>query len=202
MTITHLFFDIGGVLGTNGWDHEQRQAAFARFGIDGTDFEDRHREMVASLETGRASLDEYLAETLFYTPRPFTVREFKAFMVSLSQADAETVGLARELSRTGRWTMATLNNESEELNRHRIEAFGLTGIFRVFFTSCWLGCTKPARRIYDLALAMAQADPRASVFVDDRERNLEPARALGMQAVLFRGAAQLREDLARLGVMT
>ena len=34
MEITHVFFDIGGVLGTNAWDHEQRARAAERFGLD------------------------------------------------------------------------------------------------------------------------------------------------------------------------
>src|SRR4029077_9164798 len=32
MNISHVFFDVGGVLGTNGWDQHQRAAAVARFG--------------------------------------------------------------------------------------------------------------------------------------------------------------------------
>ena len=35
MPPTHVFFDIGGVLGTNGWDTEQRASAAAEFGLDG-----------------------------------------------------------------------------------------------------------------------------------------------------------------------
>jgi putative hydrolase of the HAD superfamily len=200
VSITHLFFDVGGVLGTNGWDHEQRQAAFAHFGIDPAEFEDRHREIVASLEAGRATLDEYLAITVFYKARSFSQGDFKAFVLSLSKPDAAAIAIARDLARSGRWRLATLNNESEELNRHRIRLFGLAEIFGAFFTSCWLGTTKPARRIYDLALAMSQAEPAASVFVDDRERNLATARSLGMQTVLFTGAEKLRGDLAALGV--
>jgi FMN phosphatase YigB (HAD superfamily) len=38
------------------------------------------------------------------------------------------------------------------------------------------------------------------VFIDDRERNLEPARLLGMRTIAFKDARQLRVDLAGLGV--
>jgi len=34
MEIRHIFFDIGGVLGSNGWDREQRQSAVERFGLN------------------------------------------------------------------------------------------------------------------------------------------------------------------------
>jgi putative hydrolase of the HAD superfamily len=200
VALTHLFFDIGGVLGTNGWDHEQREQAFARFGIDKASFEDRHKEIVASLEEGRISLDEYLATTVFHQPRRFTPDELKAFIFSLSAPYTDSIALARALAGTGKWRMATLNNESEELNRHRLRLFGLRDIFGVCYSSCWLGVLKPARRIYELALAMSQAEAGSSVFVDDRERNLAPAAALGMTTILYTGAAQLRADLAAHGV--
>src|SRR5262249_2611751 len=102
----------------------------------------------------------------------------------------------------GRYRLMTLNNESAELNQHRIDVFGLSDIFTAFFSSCWVGVLKPARRIYEVALAMAQAQPDASVFIDDRERNLEPARALGMRTIAFKDVGKLREDLGKLGVVS
>jgi FMN phosphatase YigB (HAD superfamily) len=47
---------------------------------------------------------------------------------------------------------------------------------------------------------MTQARPEASVFIDDRERNLEPARLLGMRTIAFSDAGRLKEELAGLGV--
>ena len=202
MTITHVFFDIGGVLGSNGWDREQRAAAVRHFGLDAADLEDRHHESSATLEQGRMTLDEYLRCTVFYRPRPFGVDEFKAYMLAQSVPFPETIDLARVLARAGRYRLMTINNESAELNQHRLEQFGLRDIFITFFSSCWVGIMKPARRIYEVALAMSQAEPAASVFIDDREQNLEPARHLGMQTIRFTDAPSLRQDLAGLGVHT
>jgi putative hydrolase of the HAD superfamily len=202
VTVTHLFFDIGGVLGTNGWDREQRAAAARHFGFDVAELEDLHGEAVAMLEQGRMALDEYLRNTVFYRPRPFNLEEFKACMLAQSAPFPETIGLARALARTGRYRLMTINNESAELNQHRVERFGLRDIFITFFSSCWIGTLKPALRIYEVALAMSQADPDSSVFIDDRERNLEPARTLGMQTIRFTDALRLRQDLAELGVHT
>lgn len=202
MTVTHIFFDIGGVLGTNGWDREQRAAAARHFGLDMAELEDLHGETVAMLEQGRISLDEYLKNTVFYRSRPFGLEDFKACMRSQSVPFPETIELARALARTGRFRLMTINNESAELNQHRLEHFGLRDTFITFFSSCWVGVLKPARRIYEVALAMSQAEPLSSVFIDDRERNLEPARALGMQVIRFTDALRLRQDLAGLGVHT
>jgi putative hydrolase of the HAD superfamily len=202
VTITHVFFDIGGVLGTNGWDREQRAAAARHFNLDLEELEDRHDESIAILEQGRMTLDEYLRCAVFYRPRPFTSDEFKAYMLAQSVPFPETIDVARKLERTGRYRLMTINNESAELNRHRLEHFGLRDIFITFFSSCWVGVLKPALRIYEVALAMSQAEANRSVFIDDRERNLEPARTLGMRTIRYIDAIQLRQELASLGVQT
>ena len=72
-------------------------------------------------------------------------------------------------------------------------------LFDVFFSSCWLGVRKPTKVIYERVLGMTQAEPASSVFVDDREQNLAPARALGMQTILFTSAEQLSRSLVELG---
>ena len=200
MTISHVFFDIGGVLGSNGWDREQRAAAARHFRLDAAELEDLHGETIAMLEQGRTGLDEYLRNTVFCRPRSFGPEEFKAYMLAQSQPFPETIDLARALAKSGRYRLMTINNESAELNQHRLEQFGLRDIFITFFSSCWIGILKPARRIYEVALAMSQAEPEASVFIDDREQNLEPARALGMQTIRFTDALGLRQELAALGV--
>jgi putative hydrolase of the HAD superfamily len=195
--IRHIFFDIGGVLGSNGWDKEQRQRAVEHFGLNADDFHWRHEEVMGEWEEGRITLDEYLDVAVFYTARPFSRDEFVAFMYSQSVPNEATIAIARSLSADSRYTLMTLNNESEELNIHRIEAFGISQIFEAFISSCWLGVRKPIRKFYHRALGIAHAEPASSLFIDDRQQNLTPASSLGMNVILFRSASQLRSDLER-----
>jgi len=202
--INQVLFDIGGVLGSNGWDREQRAVAVEKFALDSEDFQYRHEETVGAFESGQISLDEYLDVTVFWQPRAFSRDDFKRFMFSLSTPWADSLDVVRRLrqrtrGRPTRVRMATLNNESRELNEYRIRYFGLCELFDVFFSSCWLGVRKPTRQIYERVLGMTQADPASSVFVDDREQNLAPARALGMQTIRFTSADQLSRSLAGLG---
>lgn len=195
--IRHIFFDIGGVLGSNGWDREQREQAVRRFGLDAEDFQWRHEEVVGEWEEGRITLEEYLDIAVFYVDRPFSRRDFVDFMHAQSVPDQTTIGIARALSERERFTLMTLNNESEDLNIHRIGAFGISEIFEAFISSCWLGVRKPMRRFYNRALGIAQADPATSLLIDDRQQNLTPATTLGMNVILFKSAPQLRSDLER-----
>lgn len=200
MSISHLFFDIGGVLGTNAWSTVQRTRAVEHFRLDAAEFEQQHRDAIGTLEQGRMTLDEYLDATVFYRERDFSRQEFVAFMRAQSRPDPSTIGLARRLADGGRYRMMTLNNESLELNLYRIDRFGLRDIFEAFFSSCWLGHTKPSHRIYQLALGISQAPPDRAVFIDDREPNLAPARALGMRTIHFTNGERLEGELAELGV--
>lgn len=197
---THVFFDIGGVLGTNGWDTEQRTNAAAEFGLDG-EFDARHREIAGDWELGRLTVDEYLDIAVFYQPRPFSRDAFYAWMKDQSRPFEESVRLARRVAERGQVSLFTLNNESAELNQHRIEKFGLADIFDAFFSSCWLGVRKPTPRIYTVALAATQASPAQALLIDDRTQNLGPAAARGMRTILYRNPAQLEEALVSEGLL-
>lgn len=200
MPLTHVFFDIGGVLGTNGWDREQRQRAEATFGLD-AEFERRHEELVGEWEIGRVTLDEYLESAVFYTPRPFTFDTFKEFMLGESKPNLETIAIARELAERRAETLCTLNNESAELNQHRIEIFGLKPIFSAFLSSCYLGIRKPYRPMFERALGIAQALPENVLLIDDREQNIVPARQLGFLTHHYQSPAGLRQALGMLQLL-
>lgn len=201
MDITHVFFDIGGVLGTNGWDREQRARAAERFELD-EEFDSRHHEIVGEWETGRITMAEYLESTVFYSPRSFTREALIEAMLEQSEPYPETLLIAEDLrARNPGLRLMTLNNESAELNVHRIESFQLRPLFSAFLSSCWLGLRKPSRLIFERALGIAQASAERVVFIDDREQNLAPARALGFQTVRFTDASSLEKALADLKLL-
>jgi len=199
-TITAIFWDVGGVLLSNAWDHEQRQQALTHFHLDEVEFESRHEMLVSSFERGKITLQEYLERTIFYRPRSFTLDAFKQYMFSLSQPHPDTLQLAKDLSHSCKYLMSTINNESKELNLHRIQTFGLREIFSLFVSSCFVGLRKPEDGIYRLALEITQRPPEESCFIDDRPLNLDSAARLGMHVIQMQNAEQLRQDLQKLGV--
>ena len=200
LQISAIFWDIGGVLLTNAWDRAQREQALERFKLDEEEFHDRHEMVVSSLERGKITLDEYLERTIFYRPRPFTPDDFKRYMFSLSQPQSDVLEFARQLSNSRKYLMATINNESMELNLYRIKKFGLREIFTLFVSSCFVGLRKPEQGIYRLALEITQKPPGECCFIDDRVLNLEYARGLGMNTIEMENLGQLREALGTLGV--
>jgi putative hydrolase of the HAD superfamily len=198
--ITAIFWDVGGVILSNGWDRAARADAAKKFAIDWEEFQDRHELASPAFETGRITLDTYLQRTIFYRKRNFTREEFTDFMFAQSQELPESRAVLTEVAACGKYLQATINNEPLELNEHRIHEFNLRREFKVFFSSCYLGVRKPEERIYQVALAVTQRNPDECLFIDDRELNLECARQLHMRTIHFQDAAQLRQDLAESGV--
>ncbi len=199
--IRTVFFDLGGVCLSNGWDHEQRRAIADRFQFDYDAFDLRHRLIIDTLERGQCTLDDYLQWTLFYLPRAFSIGEIKAAMFALSTEFRQTLQLVDALRRTGGVLLATLNNESRELNEERINRFGLRGRFSAFFSSCYLGLLKPQPDMFRRALQITQCAPAECIFVDDRPMNVEVAAIIGMHAIQFTDAPALARSLQDAGVL-
>jgi 2-haloacid dehalogenase len=62
------------------------------------------------------------------------------------------------------------------------------------------GVAKPDRRIFEILLQRHGLEPPSTVFVDDQERNVAAAGALGITALRFTSAPQLSQDLLALGI--
>ncbi len=198
--ISTLFFDIGGVLLTNGWDRNSRRHCVESFGLDFEEFRDRHEFVADAFETGRLTIDEYLERTIFYRARDFTIEDFLEAMVAESQPYPDSLQVVADLAGSGSYFLATLNNESRELNEARIERFRLDRYFQLFLSSGFLGVKKPDQAIYRMALQLTQRRPEECVFVDDRDLNLECAVTEGMHTIHYLNAGQLRKELIGLGI--
>ncbi len=157
-----ILFDIGGVLGTNGWDHNERTSVITELGIDRAAFEARHEEAIDTWESGRMTLDEYIDFTVFNEPREFTREQFKELMFAQSAPFPAAIDFAASLARSRRFTMMTLNNEPLELQKYRERLFSLPPIFTAFLSSCYLGVRKPDPCIYERALSISHGDPGAN----------------------------------------
>jgi putative hydrolase of the HAD superfamily len=198
--ITTLFWDIGGVVLTNGWDRGSRKAAAEAFGLDWQDFADRHDLTFPAFDNGQISLDEYLNRTLFYRPHPFTREEFSAFMFAQSKEFAGSRAVLDAVTKSGRYFIGAINNEPLELNQYRIEAFDLRRNFQVFFSSCYLHSRKPEEAIFRIALEVTQRSAGKCIFIDDRPLNLENPRRLGFHTIHYQNPEQLKTELGKCGV--
>ena len=81
-----------------------------------------------------------------------------------------------------------------------VERFEFLAWFDGIIVSGLEEVAKPDREIYDLLVRRHGLDRARTVFIDDWDRNVDGARAAGLQAIQFTSAEQLRTDLAELGL--
>ncbi len=179
-----IFFDIGGVLLTDGWGHVARQAAAKKFGLDYEQMDRLHDFIFNVYEIGRITLDDYLNTVVFNESRNFTSKEFKSFMFSQSLELPDTLQWLKEWKKntSENIRVISLNNEGKDLNDYRIKKFGLHECFDAFISSCEVKMRKPDPGIYDLALGIAQANPEQCIYFDDRPMLVQTAQRLGIQS--------------------
>lgn len=198
--ITTLFLDIGGVLLTNGWDHVARQQAAERFNLNYADVEERHHLTYDTYEVGKLSLDDYLQRVIFCQARPFSVEEFKFFMLARSQPYPEMLSLIQELKSAHQVKTIAVSNEGREINAFRIRTFKLDQVIDTFVSSCFVHFRKPDLDIYRIALDISQAAPEQVAYIDDRALFVEVASSLGIHGILHTDALTTRAKLANLGL--
>jgi 2-haloacid dehalogenase len=107
----------------------------------------------------------------------------------------ESVALLEELDRAG-VPLYALTNWSRETFPIARRCFPFLARFRGVVVSGEERAAKPDPRIYRILLERYALDPAACLFVDDVARNVEGARAAGMEGILFTSAADLRRELA------
>lgn len=200
--ITAVYWDVGGVLLTNGWDHHERERVLARFGLDKDAYEARHPDANDAWERGQLTIDEFLQRTVFYEPRSFSPEQFLQAMREESRwLPGGALRILQALAASHEVKLGMLNNEARELNDYRIDRFGLHAYFGGFFSSCYLNLRKPDPRIFEVGLALMHQQPEATAFIDDRAGNCAAAQQVGMRAIQYTGDEEkLAADLRQLGV--
>ncbi|PTS94996.1 hydrolase [Pedobacter sp. HMWF019] len=177
-----LFFDVGGILLTNGWGHESRKLAAEKFGLDYEEVNALHNFIFNVYEIGKITLDEYLDTVIFNHPREFLREDFKEFIYSQSQELPEMLAWLKEWKRDCGFRVISVNNEGKELNDYRVEKFKLHECFDAFISSCEVKMRKPDPGIFQLAMGIAQAVPSQCVYFDDRIMFVQVAQRLGIKA--------------------
>jgi putative hydrolase of the HAD superfamily len=61
-------------------------------------------------------------------------------------------------------------------------------LFNTLIMSCEIGLIKPNRDIFEYALHAMNTTPQESIFIDDREENINAANEIGIHGILFTGS--------------
>jgi epoxide hydrolase-like predicted phosphatase len=200
--LTGLLVDYGGVLTTNVWD--SFRAFCEAEGIDREEvkraFRDRPEAMalLRRLEAGELTEEEF--SPLFGPIIGVREDRHEGLVDRLFAGMQPEEGMIEALRRARAAGLKT-GLISNSWGRGRYDRASFSELFDGVVISGEVGLYKPQPEIFRLGAERVGLDPTECVFVDDLRENCEGAEAVGMTAVLHRGAdASLErlEDLLRV----
>jgi putative hydrolase of the HAD superfamily len=204
LAIRTVFWDIGGVLLTNGFGRRQRAGMYDALGLaegDLAEFEARREDANWHWERGLIDDREFFARTLFYKPQTFTLADvWQALEAQQKVQYPDSFAILDQMQQRGQVRIATLNNESRELNNLRLKRFSLRRYFSFCICSGYVGEMKPAPGIYRAALEIGGDAPGEALFIDDKEENVLAAQDAGFIGLHFTGPEDLRVQLGTHGI--
>ena len=192
-----LLVDYGGVLTTNVW--ESFSAFCAAEGLDPDKVRGLFRadpkalELLRDLETGKLTEEQFseqFAPLLGIQNHDGLIDRLFAGM----QPDLPMIDSLRHARAAG--VRTGLISNSWGRGRYDRDSFG--ELFDGVVISGEVGMHKPQPEIFLLGAERAGVDPQQCVFVDDLRENCDGAEAVGMTAVLHRGAETTLPELERL----
>lgn len=200
MAIEGLLLDVGGVIGTNGWDRHARARACEKFHLEKEDLDSRHKMVFDTYEEGKLTLDDYLDRVIFHKPRDFSRDDFKSFMYLASEPWQDMIGLIKRLKRKHKLHITICSNEGRELTLHRVELFGLKSFVDTFVFSCFVRTRKPDPEMYQMALDLSLRTADQMIYLDDRALFVELALKQGIRGIVHSEYEKTRAELAAYGL--
>lgn len=201
--IKAIIFDIDGVV------LRKRNKYFSERLIEEGRLEDCKDEILSFFKNdyklcmlGKADLKQELAKRLGDWGWKKSVDDLLDYWFSFeNKLNQEVLELVRELREKGiKCYMASDHTEYRADNL--MKEVGLGSYFDGAFFSCFFGCSKSGKEFFEKVLQQLEGIEALSVmFWDNEEENVEAAKSLGIQALLFEGAQAAREVLIKEGVI-
>ncbi len=123
------------------------------------------------------------------------LRQWRGMLVPMP----ETIEILRRTR--GRYPLYYLSNVDKETTRYLQERYHLYDLFDGGVLSWEAGMRKPEMGIYQLLIQRFRLTPGRTLYIDDKEPNLVPARQAGFQAILFRCPGDLEPEMLAHGVI-
>ncbi len=199
--ITTIILDFGGVLGLP--QDPVRAATMASLcRLPPREFSRLYVRDRLEFDRGTLTTDAYWRRLLAAAgvePTPELIARIEnEDSLGWTRVNPRVVAWAAELRRAGLRTAILSNMPTDKLAFMRARPdFDWMGEFDVAIFSCTYSLVKPEEAIYRLCLEQLGCAPGECLFLDDSPVNVEGARAVGIQAILFRSADEAAPILSQ-----
>jgi putative hydrolase of the HAD superfamily len=190
---TTIFFDWGGVVSNDPGDDFLRML-LTELGATPAQVEEIYETYMRRFMRGELSESEYwqeLRSIYGLTIHDSISEEFKRWQGLTANDDI--LNLVTEAKQQGLRT-AVLSNVIEP-TYNVIAAAGYYDYFDEVIASWQVGSAKPEPEIYKIALQQLETTAEASIFIDDKQKCLAPAAAMGFKTILAENPEQIIRDV-------
>ncbi|CAN5510242.1 HAD-IA family hydrolase [soil metagenome] len=119
---------------------------------------------------------------------------------TIGGAMPETVEILKSFKESGKYRLYALTNWSAETFPWALANFEFLHWFEGIVVSGVEKTRKPFPDFYQILLDRYSITPGKSIFIDDNLKNIEGARALGIDAIHFLGTYDLKRELEKRGI--
>ena len=112
----------------------------------------------------------------------------------------ETVNILDTIKSLRSHRLYALTNWSAETFPWALDNFNFLHWFEGIVVSGQEKTRKPFPEFYKILLDRYKVDPASALFIDDNFKNIEGAKAVGIQTIHFEDPQKLKDQLTRLGV--
>ena len=125
-----------------------------------------------------------------------TGTEVRSEWIEASKIDKGLIAYIKHLKLN--YKIAICSNTAPKIFREILQTNKIEDLFDVVVSSSEVRMVKPNPDIYLHTLKELGVEPEEIVFIDDREANLEGARAVGIKSLLYKNLEQLKVDLQEI----
>jgi len=193
-TIRVIIFDLGKVI--VDFDHRaicRRLARYCTF----TPNEIYQKIFTSGLEEqfdeGNVTAYKFFIKIKRHLRLQITMDEFEKTWNRIFRLNPEIAALIKSLKKDYR--LLCVSNTNVWHFEYCLKKFPLLQYFDDFILSYKIGKRKPHRKIFKEALLKARCHAHACLYVDDIAEYVHAAEAMGMKAIHFRSAEQLKKQL-------
>jgi len=140
-------------------------------------------------DQGKIDGDEFYRQISEATGRIVTPEEVD----DTATLNKDMVNFGRQLKQT--YQTSLLSNAPGDFVRRLLEEYGINDIFDDILISGETGLIKPHADSFQNALTVMHVKADEAIFIDDNAFNVESARKLGIQSIVFTSVEQLKKDL-------
>jgi len=190
-----IIFDLSGVCFTN---EEPIYLAdlCKKYKYDYKEFDNFYQSLLVKAEKDEITGEQVWKEVLKRYPLPKTISQIVDEMMQLKQPHLETLNFAKELK--DKIKTVYLTNYNKLYWNAISKKFRMDEWFSEGFVSYHLKDRKPAIKCFEIILQKYNLKPEEIIFLDDSKPNLENAKKLGMNTILFTNINQLKRDIDNL----